>query len=181
MSQFGSPLIFRASWMSRGCTVTCLAWITKRFASSRTPIRYASAPSWRASSAFFCHLRGHTFLWPSPSSSSVRSGAVTCLLSLTHWNSRYVISRTSLKQSGICNTVWHDRQYLILYFTVHCSMFDIFDIHTTGRVLVEWAGLLSRCNFWLLAVPGSLVSNVFSCLNPVALELACSSAPSLGF
>ena len=125
MSQFGSPLILRASWMSRGCTVTCLAWMANRFASSRTPIMYTSAPLWRASSAFFCHLRGHTFFLPSQSSLSVTSGAVTCVLSFTRWNSRNVISRTSLKQNSICNTIRHDRQYLILYctvlYTVLCS------------------------------------------------------------
>ena len=43
-----SPLRHRTIWMSRGCSVTRLAWSVTRLASSRSPSRYASAAVWRA-------------------------------------------------------------------------------------------------------------------------------------
>ena len=43
-----SPLRWRTIWMSRSCSVTCLAWSVTRLASSRSPTRYASAAVWRA-------------------------------------------------------------------------------------------------------------------------------------
>ena len=54
-SQSLSPRILQASWISLGCKVTCRAWITRRFASSKRVMRYSSDASCSASTAPTVH------------------------------------------------------------------------------------------------------------------------------
>ena len=46
-----SPLILLANCMSLGIMVTRFAWMAHKFVSSKRPIMYASAASWRARTA----------------------------------------------------------------------------------------------------------------------------------
>ena len=82
------------------------------------PIINASAPLWRASTAFFCEQRGQGIFFPFLSSSSVNSGASTLLPCKCSY-SLYVISLISLK---IYVTMYPTRstKSTYIYLNAHC-------------------------------------------------------------
>jgi hypothetical protein len=80
----------RASWISLGIIVTLLAWMAAKLVSSNRPTRYASAASWRASTALDWNLRSVLKSW-AISRTSLWKGSLRMSSSVDFWY--FLISR----------------------------------------------------------------------------------------